>query len=55
MAGLAGIIEKLKRWLSPAAAGASAKADTGSPAEQEARTNAQPAGANDEPWSGTGS
>lgn len=49
-----GIVEKLKGWLKPATSGAPAeKADTGSPAERESSTNAQPEGASDEPWPGS--
>jgi hypothetical protein len=51
VAAFEGIVEKLKSWLGQAPAGGSQKADTGSPAEAEAPTNAQPEGATDEPWS----
>jgi hypothetical protein len=54
MGSLQDIVVKLKSWLGQAPpAGASVKADTASPAEQETPTNAQPEGASDEPWSGT--
>lgn len=49
-----GIIDKLKRWLSPSPAGGAAKAETASAAEVEAPTNARREGATDEPWSGSG-
>ena len=52
MGALADFVAKLKALLRQPAAVAAPKADTGSAAEREASTNAQPEGASDEPWPG---